>query len=70
MSVKPLVSAGYTESVTNSSKLVSQMVVGNSTETEGVDWPGLALVLLELGVVEGSLAGNIGLNKPISHIGT
>ena len=45
-------------------------MVVNSTETEGEDWPGLGLALLELGVAEGSLLGKVGLNKPISHIGT
>ena len=70
MSVKPLVKARHTESVTKLSTSVSQLVVGNSTEMGRVDWPGLGLALLEMGVVEGSLAGKIGLNKPISHIGT
>ena len=69
MSVKPLVEARI-ENVTKVLKPVSPPVVGNSTEIGRVDWPGLGLALLEMGVVEGSLAGKIGLNKPMSEWGT
>jgi hypothetical protein len=70
MSVKPLVEARHTESVTKLSTSVSQLVVGNSTEIGRVDWPGLGLALLEMGIVEGSLAGKVVLNKPMSERGT
>ena len=69
-SVKPLVEARHTESVTKLSTSVSQLVVGNSTEIGRVDWPGLGLALLEMGIVEGSLAGKVVLNKPMSERGT
>jgi hypothetical protein len=45
-------------------------LVGNSTELSRVDWPGLGLAVLEMGIVEGSLGGKVGLNKPMSEWGT
>ena len=37
--------------------------------TEAVDWVGLSLAVMELGVAEGSLFGKVGLHKPIAHNG-
>ena len=56
------------EQVTKSSSSVSP--VGNSTELPKVDWPGVGLAILEVGIIEGSLGGKVGLNKPLSNCGT
>ena len=69
VSVQPLVEARI-EKVTKSSSSVSPPLVGNSTEISRVDWPGVGLALLEMGIVEGSLAGKVVLNKPMSEWGT
>ena len=69
MSVKPLVEARI-EQVTKLSTSVSPPVVGDSTELSRVDWPGLGLALLEMGIIEGSLGGKVVLNKPMSEWGT
>ena len=65
MSVKTL--EARIEQVTTSSSTVSP--VGNSTELK-VDWPEVGLAILEVGIIEGTLGGKIGLNKPLSNCGT
>ena len=69
VSVQPLVEARV-EQVTKSSSSISLPLVGNSTELPKVDWPGVWLAILEVGIVEGSLGGKVGLNAPIPDIGT
>ena len=60
----------YVEQVTKSLSTISLALVGNSTELPKVDWPKVWLTILEVGIVEGSLGGKVGLNAPISDIGT
>ena len=55
------------EQVTKSSSSVSP--VGNSTELK-VDWPEVGLAILEVGILEGTVGGKIGLNKALSNCGT
>ena len=69
MSVRTSVEARI-EQVTKSSSSVSPPLVGNSTELPKVDWPGVGLAILEVGIIEGSLGGKVGLNKPLSNCGT
>ena len=69
VSVQPLVEARI-EQVTKSSSSVSPPLVGNSTELPKVDWPGVGLAVLEMGIIEGSLGGKVWLNKPVSDCGT
>ena len=58
------------EQITKSSSSVSPPLVGNSTELPKVDWPGVGLAILEVGIIEGSIGGKVGLNKPLSNCGT
>ena len=60
----------HVEQVTKSSSTISLALVGDSTELPKVDWPEVWLAILEVGIVEGSLGGKVGLNAPISDIGT
>ena len=69
VSVQPLVEARI-EQVTKSSSSVSPPLVGNSTELPKVDWPEVGLAILEVGIIEGTVGGKIGLNKPLSNCGT
>jgi hypothetical protein len=45
-------------------------LVGNSTELPKVDWFEVWFSTIEFGIIEGSLGGKLGLNVPISDIGT
>ena len=44
--------------------------MGDSTELPKVDWPEVWFSAIEIGIIEGSLAGKVGLNAPIVDIGT
>jgi hypothetical protein len=60
----------YVEQVTKSSSSISLSLVGDSTELPKVDWPEVWFSAIEIGIIEGSLAGKVGLNAPILDIGT
>ena len=60
----------YVEQVTKSSSSISLALMGNSTELPKVDWPEVWFSAIEIGIIEGSLAGKVGLNAPILDIGT
>ena len=60
----------YVEQVTKSSSSISLALVGNSTELPKVDWFEVWFSTIEFGIIEGSLVGKVGLNAPISDIGT
>ena len=44
--------------------------MGDPTELPKVDWPEVWFSAIEIGIIEGSLAGKVGLNAPILDIGT
>ena len=60
----------YVEQVTKSSSSISLSLVGDPTELPKVDWPEVWFSAIEIGIIEGSLAGKVGLNAPILDIGT
>ena len=60
----------YVEQVTKSSSSISLSLVGDPTELPKVDWPEVWFSAIEIGIIEGSLAGKVGLNAPIVDIGT
>ena len=60
----------YVEQVTKSSSSIPLEWVGNSTELQKVDWFEVWFSTIEFGIIEGSLVGKVGLNAPISDIGT
>ena len=60
----------YVEQVTKSSSSFPLERVGNSTELPKVDWFEVWFSTIEFGIIEGSLVGKVGLNAPISDIGT
>ena len=60
----------HVEQVTKSSSSFPLERVGNSTELLKVDWFEVWFSTIEFGIIEGSLVGKVGLNAPISDIGT
>ena len=60
----------HVEQVTKSSSTISLALARNSSELPKVDWPEVWFSVMEFGIIEGSLVGKVGLNAPISDIGT
>ena len=56
-----------TEQVTTSSSIMSP--VGDYSELE-INWPEVGLAVLEVGILDGTVGGKIGLNKALSNSGT